>query len=105
LPDFSWHFFAPDIRPAGNPGDPNACPKARGRHPVDYSTGIKIENATDVSWTGMRGGLIFGRVYTSQKSQAGNCPNCPFGGGWNPQLGLSFDRSIFSGWRWTPDYP
>lgn len=64
LPDFSWHFPSA-AAPGGNPGKPDDCPKNRGSSPVDFSTGVKIETATDVSFAGSRGGLAMIRTYTS----------------------------------------
>jgi RHS repeat-associated protein len=94
LPNFSWHF--PSIGPAGNPGDPGDCPPSGGggggkrtcpgsgpcnrcKHPVDYSTGVKIENSTDMSFGGARGTLSLTRTYTSDLAQS--CDVCPFGRG------------------------
>jgi RHS repeat-associated protein len=78
LPDFSWHF--PNTGPNGNPSDPHGCPKSVGPHPVDYSTGMKIEKVPQVAWGGARGGITFGLVYTTDKAQ--NCDTCPYGRGW-----------------------
>ncbi|HET6978762.1 MAG TPA: RHS repeat-associated core domain-containing protein [Pyrinomonadaceae bacterium] len=63
LVDFSWYFVSAD--PDGDPGDPCPCPSNRTGNPVDLSTGIKIENATDVSFGGARGRLALTRVFTS----------------------------------------
>ena len=69
LRDFSWHLPVPP--PDGNPGDSDggpggSCPTNRGPNPVDYSTGIKIETMTDISFGGARGGLSVMRTYTSE---------------------------------------
>ena len=77
LRDFSWHF--PNVSPDGNPGDPDSCPSNRGSSPVDFSTGMKIETATDISFGGERGGLELTRIYTTDLAQS--CDNCPFGRG------------------------
>jgi len=79
LPNFSWHF--PDLPVAENPADPDDCGGAgnRGKSPVDFSTGIKIENTTDVSFGGARGELSLTRTYTSDLGVT--CTTCPFGRG------------------------
>jgi RHS repeat-associated protein len=82
LPDFSWHF--PNAGPGGNPGDgdddDDDCGGSnRGGNPVDYSTGMKIEETTDISLHGARGGLELKRTYTSDLAQL--CDSCPFGRG------------------------
>ena len=68
LLDFSWHF--PNAGEDGDPGpdDDGGC--NGGENPVDYSTGNKIEMATDVSFGGARGGITLSRVYTSDMSGA-----------------------------------
>jgi len=63
LRDFSWHF--PNATPDGNPGAPDSCPTNRGPSPIDYSTGTKLETATDIAFSGARGGLSLTRIYTS----------------------------------------
>jgi RHS repeat-associated protein len=81
LPDFSWHF--PNAGPNGNPGDDDDdddCGGSnRGGNPVDYSTGMKIEETTDILFHGARGGLELKRIYTSDLAQL--CDACPFGRG------------------------
>jgi RHS repeat-associated protein len=62
LRDFSWHY--PAINPDG-PGPNDSCPAAQGENRVDYSTGIKIETMTDISFGGARGGLSVTRTYTT----------------------------------------
>lgn len=83
LPDFSWHFpvIPPNVTQGGNPAPPEGCGGGsnRGGSPVDFSTGIKIENATDVSFGGVRGSLELTRVYTTDLGIS--CANCPFGRG------------------------
>jgi RHS repeat-associated protein/uncharacterized repeat protein (TIGR01451 family) len=93
LPDFSWHF--PNTGPNGNPSDPNGCPGSTGPHPVDYSTGTKIERVSQVSWGGARGGLSFSLVYTTDKAQ--NCDNCPFGRGWTHNWDIRLTGSFAPG--------
>jgi len=96
LPDFSWHF--PGAGPGGNPGggpgggrggrgggrgggggNGDCDDSSTGGNPVDYSTGIKIESATDISFGGARGTLELTRTYTSDQAQT--CDSCPFGRG------------------------
>jgi RHS repeat-associated protein len=62
LSDFSWHF--PAINPDG-PGPDDSCPTSQGPKRVDYSTGLKIETMTDISFGGARGGLSVSRTYTT----------------------------------------
>jgi RHS repeat-associated protein len=78
LPDFSWHF--PDATPQGNPSPPDSCPVPRTPNTVDLATGVKIEEMTDLSFGGARGGIALTRVYTSELAR--NCDTCPFGRGW-----------------------
>lgn len=92
LPNFSWHF--PNVATDGNPGpddgcppggggggkpgcDPNGCP--RTANTVDLSTGVKIENTTDISFGGARGKLELTRTYTTDLGVS--CTACPFGRG------------------------
>jgi IPT/TIG domain-containing protein/uncharacterized protein DUF6531 len=63
LPDFSWHMPS-GAGQGGNPG--GGC--STGLKPVDYSTGMKIETATDIIFGGARGGAALIRSYTSDKS-------------------------------------
>ena len=98
LPDFSWHF--PGAGPGGNPGggsgggggkggkgggrgggggDGDCDDNSTGGNPVDYSTGIKFEIATDISFGSTRGRLELTRTYTSDLAQF--CDDCPFGRG------------------------
>ncbi len=62
LRDFSWHY--PAISPDG-PSPDDSCPTNRGPRTVDYTTGIKIETMTDISFGGARGGLSVARTYTT----------------------------------------
>ena len=80
LSGFSWYFPAVPSG-AGQGGNPGGGPgggggggggsgdcgggSSRGPHPVDYSTGMKIEKATDIFLGGARGGLELSRTYTS----------------------------------------
>ncbi|HWT02035.1 MAG TPA: RHS repeat-associated core domain-containing protein [Pyrinomonadaceae bacterium] len=79
LRDFSWHFPSA-AGPGGNPGKPDDCPINRGGSPVDYSTGVKIEKATDIMFGGARGGLLLARTYTSDLSRRNISGS--FGVGW-----------------------
>ena len=82
LRDFSWHF--PNVGRNGNPGGGNNddCPKNIGSNPVDYSTGIKLEEETDLAFGGSRGGIVFTRTYSSDLANT-NCQTCTLGGGWS----------------------
>jgi RHS repeat-associated protein len=93
LKDFSWSF--PNTGPNGNPSDPNACPKSRGPHPVDYSTGMKIERVPQVSWGGARGAFKFELIYTTYKVI--NCNNCPFGRGWTHNWDIKLSGTFAAG--------
>ncbi|HET6974814.1 MAG TPA: RHS repeat-associated core domain-containing protein [Pyrinomonadaceae bacterium] len=93
LPDFSWHF--PNVTPNDNPAPDDDCQKAggggskcdeakdkscpRGPKTVDFSTGVKIEKTTDISFGGARGLLELTRTYTSDLGLS--CTTCPFGRG------------------------
>jgi RHS repeat-associated protein len=82
LRDFSWHF--PNASPNGNGGGGgggcDSCPCSRGPKPVDYSTGIKFETATDVAFGGARGGIEISRFYSSDNSAQAILGR--FGRGW-----------------------
>ena len=98
LPDFSWHF--PNAGPNGNPGDDDDddddCGGSnRGGNPVDYSTGMKIEETTDISFHGARGGLEFTRIYTSDLAQL--CDSCPFGRGTTHNYAIRLTGTFQSG--------
>jgi RHS repeat-associated protein len=94
LPDFSWHFPS-GAAPGGNPGKKDDCPKNRGGSPIDYSTGVKIENATDVSFGGSRGGLSSSRVYTSDLGRRGI--SGAFGPGWKDTYDFRLTGSFVVG--------
>lgn len=79
LRDFSWHFPSA-AGPGGNPGKPDECPTNRGGSPVDFSSGVKIEKATDIMFGGGRGGLLLARTYTSDLSRRNISGS--FGLGW-----------------------
>ena len=79
LRDFSWHFPSA-AGPGGNPGKDDSCPTNRGGEPVDFSTGVKIEKATDIMFGGARGGLLLARTYTSDMSRRNISGS--FGSGW-----------------------
>lgn len=95
LPDFSWHF--PNIGLFGNPGGcpDGRCPKNRTDNPVDLSTGIKLEEATDVFINGARGGLELTRTYTSDLAQS--CDVCPFGRGTTHNYSISLTGNFTAG--------
>jgi len=86
LRDFSWHF--PSTSPDGNPGDSDedpadSCPTSppnRSDCLVDYSTGMKIEKKTDITFGGARGGLSLTRVFTTDNANTGTIYR--FGLGW-----------------------
>jgi RHS repeat-associated protein len=71
LRDFSWHFPAPPTGPCAgencNTNDPDPCFGGgnRSAYPVDLSSGVKIEDATDISFGGARGRLTLSRTHTS----------------------------------------
>lgn len=70
LPDFSWHFPAPPTGPCAgkdcNVNDPDGCGGGnRSGNPVDLSSGVKIEEATDIDFGGGRGRLTLSRTHTS----------------------------------------
>jgi RHS repeat-associated protein len=94
LPDFSWHF--PDAGPGGDPGGGDggcdSCPCTRGDDPVDFSTGIKFETVTDVSFGGARGGITLSRFYSSDNSAQAILGR--FGRGWKD----SFDFRLTGSW-------
>lgn len=94
LRDFSWHF--PAAGPGGNPGGGGGgCPSSSGPNPVDFSTGMKMENATDISFVGARGGLELTRIYTSDLAQT--CDSCPFGRGWTHNYAVRISGSFVAG--------
>jgi len=93
LPDFSWHF--PDATPEGNPSPPDSCPVPRTQQTVDLATGVKIEQMTDLSFGGARGGIALTRVYTSELAR--NCDTCPFGRGWTHNYAIKLTGSFQQG--------
>ncbi|HEY9286291.1 MAG TPA: RHS repeat-associated core domain-containing protein, partial [Pyrinomonadaceae bacterium] len=94
LIDFSWHF--PNAGPGGNPGGGGGgCPSSAGPNPVDFSTGMKMETTTDISFIGARGGLALTRVYTSDMAQA--CDFCPFGRGATHNYAVRLSGSFGAG--------
>ena len=93
LPDFSWHF--PDATPEGNPSPSDSCPVPRTGDPVDLATGVKIEQMTDVSFGGARGGIALRRIYTSELAR--NCDTCPFGRGWTHSYAIRLAGSFQQG--------
>lgn len=93
LRDFSWH--GPNAGQGGNEGGEGDCPPNNGGSPVNYSTGIKEEAATDVSFGGARGGIVLTRVHTSDLAQ--NCDDCPFGRGWSHSYAVRLDGAFASG--------
>ncbi len=74
LPDFSWHF--PGGGPGGDPGGggpdkgKDCSDGGTGGSPVDFTTGMKIEQAADISFGGSLGGVQLVRIYTSDMSGA-----------------------------------
>lgn len=94
LPDFSWHFVPPpDPCDGGNCCKECPCPKSN--NPVDLSSGVKIEKATDVSFSGARGGLTVERIHTS--TLAGSCDFCPFGRGWTHNYAIRLTGAFAEG--------
>jgi RHS repeat-associated protein len=96
LPDFSWHF------PAGGPGgDPGGGGPDKGKdcsdggtgsNPIDFSTGMKIEQFVDVSFGGSLGGVQLVRIYTSDMS--GSAVSGRFGRGTRD----NFDVQLTGNW-------
>ncbi len=76
LPDFSWHF--PALPPGNDPNGPgpdkgkDCSDEGSGGNPVDFTTGMKIEQAADLSFGGPLGGVQLVRIYTSDLSASGN---------------------------------
>src|SRR6185295_9652236 len=76
---FSWYFAntpVPNtpfnntpIANNGNPADDDCGNK--GGSPVDLSSGVKLEPMIDIALGGARGGLSFGRVYTTDLARSG----------------------------------
>jgi hypothetical protein len=61
LRDFSWHLA--NAAPSGNPGDDSECPRNTTDKPVDLSTGLKIEQITEIAFGGACGGLMLARLH------------------------------------------
>ncbi len=91
LRDFSWHF--PSTAPDGNPGPHDPC--SQGSHPVDFSTGVKLERTTDVSFGSARGEINFTRIYNSDLSSS--CSTCPFGYGTTHNYAIRLSGSFQAG--------
>jgi uncharacterized protein (TIGR03437 family) len=94
LPDFSWH---PDPIPNPCQGGKccSKCPCGQGTEPVDFSSGLKIEEMTDISIGGARGGLELTRTWTN--NLAANCSNCSFGVGTTHNYGIRLSGSFEDG--------
>jgi RHS repeat-associated protein len=94
LRDFSWHM--PNAGQGGDGGGGgegcDSCPCSRTGDPVDLSTGIKFETATDVSWGGARGGVTLSRQYSSDNSAQAILGR--FGRGWKD----SYDIRLTGNW-------
>ena len=94
LPDFSWHFPSA-TGPGGNPGKKDDCPKNRGGSPVDYSTGVKLEQATDLSFGGARGIISVSRSYTSDMDR--RLITGSFGRGWKSSFDFRLTGNFVAG--------
>ena len=94
LKDFSWHFPGA-AGPGGNPGKPDDCPKNRGGSPVDYSTGVKLEQMSDLSFGGARGGLSLTRIYSSDLNRQG--VTGMFGRGWRGNFDVRLTGNFQAG--------
>jgi RHS repeat-associated protein len=101
LPDFSWHFPSPPPN-AGQGGDGggggggcDSCPCSRTGDPVDLSTGIKFETATDVSFGGARGGITLRREYSSDNSAQAIIGH--FGRGWKDNYDIRLQGAWTAG--------
>ncbi len=74
LRTFAWYFASapprPTVAPTGNPNACDDCASPCTANTVDLSTGVKIERMTDIAWGGARGGIVFGRVLTSDLLRA-----------------------------------
>jgi len=93
LADFSWHF--PSASPDGDPGPDDDCPSGDTDMPVDLSTGMKKETATDFGFGGARGALNLTRIYTSDLAQT--CDSCPFGRGTTHNYAVTLSGSFQAG--------
>ena len=96
LPDFSWHF--PGGGPGGDPGGggpdkgKDCSDGGTGGNPVDFSTGMKIEQFVDLSFGGSLGGVQLVRIYTSDMS--GSAVSGRFGRGTRD----NFDVQLTGNW-------
>lgn len=93
LLDFSWHF--PNAGPDGNPNGGDSCPTPVTPKPVDLSSGIKLETATDISFGGSRGGITITRNYSSDNSAQAIIGR--FGRGWKDNYEIKLDGSWTTG--------
>lgn len=93
LRDFSWHF--PGATPDGNPGGGGDC-GGTGPHPVNYSTGMKLETATDFSFGGARGGIALTRVYSNDSARTGETFG-RFGRGHRDNFDIRLTGSLVAG--------
>jgi RHS repeat-associated protein len=89
LRDFSWHM--PNAGQGGNPGGKGGC-GGTGPNPVNYSTGIKLETVTDISFGGARGGITLERRYSSDNSAQAILGR--FGRGWKD----NYDIQLTGAW-------
>jgi len=94
LRDFSWHMpnAGSDGNGGGGDGGCDSCPCSRGSNPVDFSTGIKFESVTDLSFGGARGGITLSRFYSSDNSAQAILGR--FGRGWKD----NFDIQLTGTW-------
>ncbi|MGH9850048.1 MAG: RHS repeat-associated core domain-containing protein, partial [Blastocatellia bacterium] len=74
LPDFSWHFPAVDVSNV-----PWYDCLNKWMFPVQLSSGMKMEYATDIAFGGARGGLMFTRIYTNDQAVAARTSPFAFG--------------------------
>lgn len=98
LTDFSWHFplASSDGNLGGDGCGANAdCDSNCGPNPIDFSTGVKYEDATDISFGGGRGVLELTRIYTSDLAQT--CDSCPFGRGFTHNYDIRLTGSFLFG--------
>ncbi|HEY6333327.1 MAG TPA: DUF6531 domain-containing protein, partial [Blastocatellia bacterium] len=91
LTTFSWH--GPSAAPNGDPNDGD-CGNRSG-HPVDLSTGEKIEQPVDIAFGGARGGLVLQRVFTSDMASLEVFGR--YGRGWQDNYTISVSGSFGSG--------
>ena len=91
LLDFSWSFPYSPTSVSGNPNGGDSCPASRGPNPVDYSTGIKTESATDIAFGGSRGGISITRTYSSDRPTSADSGR--FGRGWKDNYEIKLNGS------------